>query len=369
MCAAHADNIIVRPFTREAMIPSGVIFDMVQDDDGFMWYGTSEGLCRDDGYSIHVLSDNFHFRQPLLTNEIRNIADDHRGHLFLGTPRGLYILDRRSGSIDVFPDSAILRFDIKATLATADGELWVATDGMILRYDSLAQRKETIRHPWKGAPCSIGYLYEDKTDGSVWWVVWQKGLVRYNRKTGTITEFDGHGSIRPTSIIRDNNNPYYWVATLGKGIMRFCPDPKYNISQWQSQPSTCTADGTLRCEPIHLLQDNRRGYVWSVNSDNIYVYSIDADGNLQPLCISPEWDNCHHSLGRPFCDADGNVWVAGSNPLLTTFSFDSKHAEHHTLTMVETEHKMPVSIDGLQTDRDSSFWLRIPHLGDRKSVV
>lgn len=63
-------------------LPSRLVFDATQDQDGFMWFATANGLCRYDGHSFKVYNTS---NSPLLSNTITGLVTDARNHLLIQT--------------------------------------------------------------------------------------------------------------------------------------------------------------------------------------------------------------------------------------------------------------------------------------------
>jgi len=72
--------ITKRMLSVEDGLPSRLVFDAVQDQDGFMWFATSNGLCRYDGKSFKIYNTQ---NTPLPSNLITRIAIDAANHLFI----------------------------------------------------------------------------------------------------------------------------------------------------------------------------------------------------------------------------------------------------------------------------------------------
>ncbi|MCD8318642.1 MAG: hypothetical protein LUC45_07315 [Paraprevotella sp.] len=51
-------------------LPVNAIHRIFQDSEGYMWYGTVDGLCRDDGYQVEVFRSDFHHPGRLANNLI-----------------------------------------------------------------------------------------------------------------------------------------------------------------------------------------------------------------------------------------------------------------------------------------------------------
>jgi hypothetical protein len=61
---------------------------IVQDNDGFIWFGTEYGLNRFDGYEIRFYRNIPGDSTSLPDNSINSLYIDHEGTLWIGTSRG-----------------------------------------------------------------------------------------------------------------------------------------------------------------------------------------------------------------------------------------------------------------------------------------
>ena len=57
---------------------------IMQDKNGFMWFGTDYGLNRYDGYSFKVFLNN-NYNYSLTENNIKCISQDAIGNIWIGT--------------------------------------------------------------------------------------------------------------------------------------------------------------------------------------------------------------------------------------------------------------------------------------------
>jgi two-component sensor histidine kinase len=82
--ATSNQNYIItkRMLTMEDGLPSRMIIDLLQDGDGFMWFGTASGLCRYDGISFKTYNTQ---NSPLLNNNITRLALDKNNRLIIQT--------------------------------------------------------------------------------------------------------------------------------------------------------------------------------------------------------------------------------------------------------------------------------------------
>ncbi|WP_299780729.1 two-component regulator propeller domain-containing protein [uncultured Formosa sp.] len=109
---------------------SNMVHTTIQDSDGFMWFGTEDGLSRYDGYSFL----NF-FQSPtdtlsLSNNLILTLAEDKNKQLWIGTHQGLNMLDLETYKITRF--NTIFKESLGSitiqSLYVDDDTLWIGTD-------------------------------------------------------------------------------------------------------------------------------------------------------------------------------------------------------------------------------------------------
>src|SRR6187399_3232507 len=104
---AQPNNLRFENLSGRRGLPKIAINTILQDHDGFMWFGTNEGLYRFDGHTATVFQhDPNDPKHSLPTNLILNIHEDRKGRFWVATPVGLLLLDKRTGSATTYrPDS------------------------------------------------------------------------------------------------------------------------------------------------------------------------------------------------------------------------------------------------------------------------
>src|SRR5713101_1990724 len=68
---------------------------ILQDREGFMWFGTADGLNRFDGYSFTIFRHSEDNTNSLIGNGILTLLQDGSGRILIGTHRGLDIYNSR----------------------------------------------------------------------------------------------------------------------------------------------------------------------------------------------------------------------------------------------------------------------------------
>lgn len=80
-------------------LPTKAIHRIFQDTDGYIWYGTFDGLCRYDGYDIKTFRSDTQRPNLLEDNYITYITEDHNKQIWFGTFKGVYILNKETYEI------------------------------------------------------------------------------------------------------------------------------------------------------------------------------------------------------------------------------------------------------------------------------
>ncbi len=115
-------------------LSQGMIFDMLQDEDGFIWVGTKNGLNRYDGYSFKVFVNDPYNSYSLSSNTIVKLFEDSKGRIWAGTENaGVNLYDKKSGvfyRIAHTPANAasLSGNGIRAIEELPDGRILIATD-------------------------------------------------------------------------------------------------------------------------------------------------------------------------------------------------------------------------------------------------
>ena len=100
-----------------------------------MWYGTVNGLCRDDGYHVKVFRSDIETPGLLEDNLVECIAEDKKGNIWFGTDKGVYILDKSDYSVHPMDQERLKNIPVMYLYATSDGYMWLSYRSILAKYD------------------------------------------------------------------------------------------------------------------------------------------------------------------------------------------------------------------------------------------
>ena len=111
-------------------LSQGMVFDILQDSEGFIWVATKNGLNRYDGYGFKVFTNDPYNKHSLSSNTIVKLFEDSKGRIWAGTEdAGLNVYDKKSGKFFRFANKVSDTLSISGNAIRLIEEL---PDGRIL---------------------------------------------------------------------------------------------------------------------------------------------------------------------------------------------------------------------------------------------
>ena len=216
--------------------PVAGISSILQDKEGFLWFGTVAGLARYDGREFRFFSSASEAEGAVRIRPtiVFPAIEDRRGDLWIGTDgQGLFRLDKDK---EVFvqythdpADPASLGDDIVlAVQEDRNADLWIGT--RLHGIDRFDRSKGTFsRVPLDSGLGAVWDLLADR-QGLIWAGTQNGGLYRIDPVSGKTVNFRfdpndprSLGSNTVWSIFEDGQGTI-WVGTRGGGLNRLVPE-------------------------------------------------------------------------------------------------------------------------------------------------
>ena len=264
-------------------LPQNSINTMTQTADGYLWFGTEEGLARFDGLHLSVY-DTQHFK-ALKDNYIYAITTGRDGSLWIGTRSG--VVRFKEG---VFQTFLAAKSPIDAILESSDGSIWVGS------LDGLWQLKDDqVRHftVADGLPGEAVSSIIQGRDGTLW-IATNKGLARVKDATALTMAIQTVFLSDRISDLATSRDGGLWIATR-QGLLKWNGNAFERFSSLQFP----------RNANVSSLFEARDGTLW-IGFDHAGVALL-SNGELtryttrQGLPVD--------DVSKVFEDRDRNIWV------------------------------------------------------------
>lgn len=254
-----------------SQLPVSAISYTIEDSEGYMWYGSVDGLCRDDGYHVHVFRSDFHTPGLMDINSVLCIIEAQDGRIWFGTHKGVYILDKQTYGIEKIGIKELQEKPIELMAARKNGDVWIACDNLLYELD----RKGNLRKLHKmSSDCTT--LYENR-----------RGDFFYSTQNGEFYCRNTQGKevllskVMPVkNMCEDRHTGYYWLLTGGSIIWYYNPKTQTSKARFQLQqvPENMNA-ASFR----EVLQDHKYHYPWLLGNDHIYTLKPVGNGKLEKI--------------------------------------------------------------------------------------
>lgn len=213
----------------EEGLSHSTVLAILQDKQGFMWFGTEDGLNRYDGAGITLYARNASDPHSLPNNAVSSLAEDAGGDVWVGTEGGgLARWQRNKDSFVRYSTANGLGSDlVRALHVDKKGTVWVGTRDAGL--DELDPQTGTVTHhrhdpadPASLVHDSVYVIHEDRA-GAIW-VGTNGGLSRLDPAGGGFRHYH-HEDDDPNSLgddrvrtLAEDGEGTLWIGSEGGGL-------------------------------------------------------------------------------------------------------------------------------------------------------
>ncbi|MDQ3110009.1 MAG: SpoIIE family protein phosphatase [Bacteroidota bacterium] len=367
-------------------LSQSVINCILEDDKGFMWFGTQEGLNRYDGYNFQVFKRNPEDENSLSNNFVYSIKQDRKGIIWIGTNGGgLNSFNPVTGKfihyINDPKNSASISNDVVRVIhEDKKGNLWIGTDGGMNQFDPATGKfirfQNNINDNYSIASNKIYAIIEDGAE-NIWAGTYGKGLSMYDRVKRRFYNYEltteDLERLYPNSVFSDlkrreqcsqvrsmmwYDDTHIWVGSNGGGIEVFNTETK-------TFESTLYPDGTvfgIASTKILDMVDDQNGNIW-IGTFESGIEVIGKKNKTIQHYTPNEQDG--YALSSPgikciYRDRYGNMWLGtngeGINIYFTSTSTIT-HIRHSLRAEVGDNTLKSSAILSVMEDASGLLWI------------
>ncbi|WP_291152014.1 hybrid sensor histidine kinase/response regulator transcription factor [Flavobacterium sp. UBA7680] len=340
----QAQEYYFKHFQVEEGLSNNTVLTSLQDEDGFMWFGTKDGLNRFDGYRFKTYRSNADPIHSLGSNYIQSLHE-YKGVIWVGTDKGLYQYDKKTDQFTVLNEAINDR--INDINHDKNGNIWFISGNILYKYSTTKKETKTF-NPNK---YFIATSISRDANGQIWASSLNK-IYRYSEENLSFENIPiappaSSSNFRITIIYAlDKNNIV--IGTQDDGVLL------YNIHN----KTTSSLEFSTK-KPVYVRQFKKRGNdeLWIASESGVYVYNLKTKSSINlkknyndPYAIS---DNAAYSIT---IDKENGIWVG------TYFGGINYHQKQYTQFKKYFPQKGQNSISGsavreIHKDDKGDLWI------------
>ncbi len=355
----------------EQGLSQSVVNVTFQDSQGYLWFGTQDGLNRYDGYHFTIYRPDPDNPSSMNDRMIMDITEGPQGVLWVGTMLGgLNRLDQKGGTFSHYlndpGDTGSLGGNcIRSLYIDQEGMLWVGSDGGVDVVDPqsgsfLAHYRNNPQDPSSLLSNEVTDIIQDRS--GVMWVASQAGISYQAQANGPFQHIV-HDPSDQASLMGSKVNWVYedttgdlWLGTE-LGLERL-DRQALTLEHFRASRST---PGSLSNPSIKAILEDRSGNIWVATADGLNL--LDRE--------SGSFTVYRHTPGDPtsinnsvilslFADREGILWVGTYGGGVS--KLDPGHNKFPILQYDPTDPK-DISSFGLIEDHSGQLWFAVYGMG------
>lgn len=355
------NNINFKNITSEDGLSQGTVETIIQDDQGYIWLGINDGLCRYNGYEFKIYKHDEELENSITNNYIVDIKQDNSGNIWGGTANGLSKIDTKTDLITNYnmndEEKSLSHYNIGDILITKSGDVLVGTSDGLNIYNE--KKDEFYRIFNKDSDLSsqfIRSLAEDENQNI--WVATNNGIDKIDIKNNkNIISFKtGHGkfdiSENDIYVVRYDPKGYIWAGALKEGLNRI----DINTNEVKQYKNDDRDEKSLPGNHVKDILRDSSGNLW-VGTDNGLAKYNEQTENFATY-KNKIYDKTSLVNDEVFSiqeDESGLIWV-GTYAGISMFD-PNTNIEHYKKDPFDENSISDNPIHGIYEDKDGLLWV------------
>lgn len=330
---ASAYNFSFRKHQVNQGLSGNTVHCILQDDRGFMWFGTQDGLNRFDGSNYKIFKNDPNDVHSLGNNFIRSLYQHTDNQIWVGTDQRIFIFDPETEYFQQFIEKTDKGIAITSAVTSieADNEhsIWIGTMTQgAFSYNTITGKLTQYKSEdgSKSIPDNLVWrIYKDYS-GTVW-IGTRSGLSRFNKESKS---FITYGSREEKSVLVDpeilsvfeDSDGDIWLGTWSGGLSRYNKTTDTFTSYFNEQDDVYISH-------IRAFFEYEKGKLLIGSDDGLYLFNKKT---LQIQRIDDSRDQnslSDQNIYAIYGDKEGGIWIGTYFGGVNYLSPNSSVIEHY----------------------------------------
>ena len=311
-------------------LSDSAVLEIVQDNQGFMWFGTNDGLNRYDGYEFKVYRrENPNAR--LSGNDIQGLFRDRDGALWFGADQFLDRLDPVTEALTEYaadprrPTS--LGGVVGGVTQDREGGIWIATSTGLDKLNPATGIFTHYRHndedpgSLDAAGIAGQVIWVGRDNSGALWAETSAGLNSFDPETGRATRYSQlqkDAEFQEQHVYQDRSGRLWIYSREGTGIGLFNPLTR----EFVRYKFIAHDQGVATAERVTSVLEDHRGTIWfGTGGSGLLKFDPIRDTVVRYRNDTSDAQSLSNNFVLTlYEDREGNVWAGTGGGGINRFS-------------------------------------------------
>lgn len=400
---AQLKNIGFERYKLEQGLSHTTIYSILQDEKGYIWMGTKDGLNRFDGYKFTKYQYHSTDSNSLSGSVVLTLFIDSKKRFWVGTNAGLNIFDLYTQNNKRIPyyvtdGSGTTNNVIWSIAEHPNGDIYFATNKGLNYWSESEQRFKVANHPdlWqerinlvrigKDGRIVIGTqgnglqvwdvqnnridTYNKKTGllgnevrgllkdkkGRIW-IASDKALYKYlpeTKKLEVFSQKEGNLATGNTNCLLQDKDGLIWVGTWGEGISLYNEES----NSFETHKHNARVASSLPDNFVNFMFEDNTGAIWVATSGGIGRYDKNRKNFVSyKYEVGVKQSLSSNIINNIFRDREGYLWVATKTGGLNRMRSDGMSFDHFQHSKTNSNSIISNRVNRLSQAPNGEIWM------------
>ncbi|MCB0587616.1 MAG: helix-turn-helix domain-containing protein [Phaeodactylibacter sp.] len=306
-----------------------MVYEILQDKQGFIWFGTFNGLVRYDGYRFRHWPYDPETRHPLKGKRVNGLLESPSGKIWILSGQMLLSYDPRLDTfytVDNLGGDSLIRYRNsrynEVFLQDSSGDLWLRSQRGLFRVREKQEGGQAfeVKH-YQHSPGDSSSLSSNVVNALLYdsrhrlWIGAENGFNFFDRENGRMVRLT-HGCNAAVSSLCEMASGEIWIGTRQAGLWVYDPEKNTFSNYLPADGREAKNALSIAGKWVKQIVRDGKGNLWLLaGSAETQVVALQRfapdsgrfDSYFEPF---PPTGLSKNSVAQMFVGGDGLLWVA-----------------------------------------------------------